>query len=63
MQGRLYVEVKCTEERESDGNWRITKVVQLHTCLSNKGKENHPPLTARYRACHILGPIDDNNNF
>jgi hypothetical protein len=28
-------------KRQSDGKWRISKVVQHHTCLSNKGKKNH----------------------
>jgi len=50
-------------ERESDGKWRITKVVQPHTCLSNKAKENHHQLTARYLARHILGLVDNNNDI
>jgi hypothetical protein len=50
-------------ERESDGKWRITKVVQPHTCLSNKGKKNHQQLTARYLACRILRLIDNNNDI
>jgi len=49
-------------KKESDGKWRITKVVQPHTCLSNKGKENHPQLAARYLAHCILGLIDDDND-
>jgi hypothetical protein len=51
------------QKRQSDGKWRITKVVQPHTCLSNKGKENHQQLTARYLARHILGLIDNNNDI
>jgi hypothetical protein len=38
-------------------------VVQPHTCLSNKGKENHHQLTARYLARRILGLIDNNNDI
>ena len=38
-------------------------MVQRHTCLSNKGKENHQQLTARYLAHRILGLIDDNNDI
>jgi UDP-N-acetylglucosamine:LPS N-acetylglucosamine transferase len=38
-------------------------VVQPHTCLSNKGKENHQQLTARYLAHRILGLIDNNNDI
>jgi len=37
-------------------------VVQPHTCLSNKGKENHHQLTARYLARRILG-LDNNNDI
>jgi hypothetical protein len=50
-------------KRQSDGKWRISKVVQHHICLSNKGKKNHQQLTARYLARHILGLIDDNNDI
>ena len=50
-------------KRQSDGKWRISKVVQRHTCLSNKGKENHQQLTARYLAHRILGLVDDNNDI
>ena len=50
-------------KRQSDGKWRISKVVQPHTCLSNKGKENHHQLTACYFARCILGLVDDNNNI
>jgi hypothetical protein len=28
-------------KRQSDGKWRISKVVQPYTCVDNKGKENH----------------------
>ena len=49
--------------RQSDGKWRITKVVEPHTCLDNRGKENHQQLTARYLARRILGLIDDNNDI
>ena len=38
-------------------------MVQPHTCLSNKGKENHQQLTARYLARHILGLIEYNNDI
>jgi hypothetical protein len=50
-------------KRQSDGKWRISKVVEPHTCLTNRGKENHQQLTARYLARHILGLIDDNNDI
>ena len=50
-------------KRQSDGKWRISKEVQPHTCLSNKGKENHHQLTARYLAHRILGLVDDNNDI
>jgi hypothetical protein len=50
-------------KRQSDGKWRITKVVQPHTCLSNKGKENYQQLTACYLARRILGLIDNNNDI
>jgi hypothetical protein len=49
--------------RESDGKWGITKVVQPHTCLSNKGKENDQQLTAHYLARRISGLLDNNNNI
>ena len=52
-----------TRKRQSDGKWRISKVVQPHTCLSNKGKENHQQLTACYLARRILGLVDDNNDI
>ena len=38
-------------------------MVQPHTCLSNKGKENHQQLTTRYLARRILGLVDDNNDI
>ena len=38
-------------------------MVQPHTCLSNKGKENHQQFTARYLARRILGLVDDNNDI
>ena len=38
-------------------------MIQPHTCLSNKGKENHQQLTARYLARRILGLVDDNNDI
>ena len=56
------MEVKCTKEID-DGKWRISKVVQPHTCLSNKGKENHQQLTTCYLARRILGLVDDNNDI
>ena len=49
--------------RQSDGKWRISKVVEPHTCLSNRGKKNHQQLTARYLAHRILGLVDDNNDI
>ena len=62
MQKRLYVEVKCIKETE-DGKWRITKAIEPHTCLDNRGKENHQQLIARYLIRCILGLVDDNNNI
>ena len=50
-------------ERESDGKWRISKVVESHTCLTNRGNENHHQLTALYLARRILGLVDDNNDI
>ena len=50
-------------KRQSDGKWRISKVVKPHTCLTNRGKENHQQLTARYLARRILGLVDDNNDI
>jgi hypothetical protein len=38
-------------------------VVQPHTCLSNKEKENHQQLIARYLAHYILGLVDYNNDI
>ena len=38
-------------------------MVQPHTCLSNKGKENQQQLTTRYLARRILGLVDDNNDI
>ena len=51
------------QKRQSDGKCRISKVVKPHTCLTNRGKENHYQLTARYLARRILGLIDDNNDI
>ena len=48
-----------TRKRQSDGKWSISKVVEPHTCLTNRGKENHQQLTARYLARRILGLVDD----
>ena len=50
-------------KRQSDGKWRISKVVQPHICLSNKGRENHQQLTACYLARRILGLVDDKNDI
>ena len=50
-------------ERDSDGKWRISKVVEHHTCLINRGKENHQQLTARYLVRRIFGLVDDNNDI
>jgi hypothetical protein len=52
-----------SRKKESDGKWRIIKVVQPHMCLSNKGQENHAHITAHYLARRILGLVDDNNKF
>ena len=38
-------------------------MVQPHTCISNKGKENHQQLTTHYLVHRILGLIDNNNNI
>jgi hypothetical protein len=38
-------------------------VVQPHTCMSNKEKENHQQLTARYLGHHILGLVDNNKEI
>ena len=51
------------KKRQSDGKWRISKVVKPHTCLSNRGKENHQQLTTCYLARRILGLVDDNNDI
>jgi hypothetical protein len=50
-------------KRRSDGKWKVTKVVQPHTCASNQGQDDHPQLTARYLARRILGLVDDNNDI
>ena len=50
-------------KRQSDGKWRISKVVEPHTFLSNRGKENYQQLTACYLARRILGLVDDNNDI
>jgi hypothetical protein len=50
-------------KRQSDGKWRISKVVQPHTCVDNKGKENHEQLTTCYLAHRILGLVDNNNDI
>ena len=50
-------------KRQSDGKWRISKVVEPHTCLTNRRKENHHQLTARYLARRILRLVDDNNDI
>jgi hypothetical protein len=49
-------------KKQSDGKWRISKVVQPHTCMDNKGKEYHPQLIACYFAHRILGLVDKNND-
>ena len=38
-------------------------MVEPHTCLTNRGKENHHQLTACYLARRILGLVDDNNDI
>ena len=50
-------------KRQSDGKWRISKVVQPHTCLSNKRKKNQQQLTARYLTHRILGLVNNNNDI
>jgi hypothetical protein len=49
-------------KKNSDGKWRVTKVVQPHICRSNSSKDYHPQLTARYLARRILGLVDIDNN-
>jgi hypothetical protein len=34
--------------KEKDGNWRITSVVQPHTCLTNVDDRNHAQLSSRF---------------
>ena len=50
-------------KRQSDGKWRISKVVEPHTYLDNRGKEIHQQLIVRYLTHRILGLIDDNNDI
>ena len=50
-------------KRQSDGKCRISKVVEPHTFLTNRGNENHQQLTACYLARRILGLVDDNNDI
>ena len=38
-------------------------MVEPHTCLSNRGKENHQQLTACFLVRRILGLVDDNNDI
>jgi hypothetical protein len=49
-------------KKASDGKWRISKLVQPHLCLDNKGKKYHPQLTACYLARRILGLVDKDND-
>jgi hypothetical protein len=49
-------------KKASDSKWRISKLVQPHLCLDNKGKEYHPQLTARYLVRRILGLVDKDND-
>jgi hypothetical protein len=49
-------------KKASDGKWMISKLVQPHLCLDNKGKEYHPQLTVRYLAHRILGLVDKDND-
>jgi hypothetical protein len=51
-----------TRKKASDSKWRISKLVQPHLCLDNKGKEYHPQLTTRYLARRILGLVDKDND-
>ena len=48
------------QKRQSDGKWRISKVVEPHSCLINRGKENCHQLIARYLPRRILGFVDAN---
>jgi len=50
-------------KKSSDGKWKITRVVQPHTCASNEGQESHPQLMARYLTHRILGLIDDDSDI
>jgi hypothetical protein len=52
----------AAQKKQNDGKWRISKVVQPHTCMDNKRKEYHPQLTACYLARHILVLVDKNND-
>jgi hypothetical protein len=38
-------------KKQSDGKWRISKVVQPHTCMDNKGKEYH------LHSLHVTLPV------
>jgi hypothetical protein len=49
----------CARKKSANGNWKIRKVVQPHTCLTNKGGEEHAQLTARYMARRMLGLVDE----
>lgn len=53
---------RINARKRGDGKWKITKVVQPHICLDNKGKETHPQLTARYLSRRILGLVDKDND-
>ena len=50
---------RLNARKRTDDKWRISKVVQPHTCFTNKGQEKHPQLTARYLARRILAFVDD----
>jgi hypothetical protein len=42
---------------KNTGKWKITRVVQPHTCSSAKPKQVHAQCTTRYLGCRILGIV------
>jgi hypothetical protein len=49
-------------KKASNGKWRITKVVQPHTCITNKAKVEHSQLMACYLSHCILGLVDEDSD-
>jgi hypothetical protein len=47
----------CSCKQGSTDQWKITRIVQPHECLSAQAKQNHPQLTAKYLAWRILGIV------